>query len=169
MELDIRYHRMFRKEMTDHDDEDAEDESDDISNLVCDKFEKLKIVGVSSTSDDGDVASNLIDGNLKTRLSSQGDDQSINLELESISYVADIGISVYKGSDRKALFDIGGETTDGELEDVILEGESLPGTGMESYDMGIETVKYVRLTGYGYDDIKTDKHGAWSSYTEIEL
>lgn len=144
-----------------------EDSSDD---KICDKVEKLDISKVSaSAADDGNKADNVIDGDLETRWSVDGpDEQEVVLELDQPSTISEIGLAVYKGDSRKAFFDVLVETSHG-WEEVIIDGESVKGNGIESYDMGIKGVKNVKIVGYGNDELESGEHCDWNSFTEIEL
>ena len=135
---------------------------------MCDSVKKLKVVEVTSTNDDGNTVSNVIDGNLKSRWSAKGPDaQSVTLKLEKTSTVTDLGLSVYGGDSRTAFFDVLVKTDMG-WEEILLDGQSVKGEGIESYELGAEKVDYVQIVCYGNDD-ESGKHSDWNSLTEVEV
>ena len=135
----------------------------------CETVRKLDIAQISSTSDDGNKVENVLDGDMKTRWSANGPDpQEIILELEEPSFVMDVGMSTFKGDSRMNVFDV--LVMDGNgWQDVIVDGSSNRGLGVESYDVGVEEVQQVKIVFYGYEEYDTKKMGTWNSVTEVEL
>ncbi len=152
--------------------EEDSDSSDgkDKGSSQCDKVRKLDVSKISATSEqDDNQAKNLLDGNLNTRWSAEGPEiQEVTLELEEPSFILDIGIAVHKGDTRKNHFDVLALTDHG-WQEIIIDGSSNKGLGIESYDMGVEKVEKVKIVCYGYDDLTTGKTGVWNSITEVEL
>lgn len=136
---------------------------------TCDKVTKLDIDSVKSSSDDGNKASNVLDGNLKTRWSASGPDtQTLEVVLKESSFVSEVEISVHNGDARKAFFDIIVLTPNG-WEDVLIDGESKKGSGLQPFDIGVSDVQIVKILGYGYDNLKDGKHSVWNSLTGVEV
>ena len=142
----------------------------DKSTSQCDMVRKLDVGEVSATSEDGkNKAKNLLDGNLNTRWSANGpEQQEVTLKLEEPSFILDIGIATYMGDTRKNHFDVLALTNHG-WQEIIIDGSSNKGLGIESYDMGIENVEEVKIVCYGYEDLETGKEGVWNSITEVDL
>ena len=136
----------------------------------CDMIRKLEVSKISATSEDGEnKATNLLDGNLDTRWSSKGpEQQEVTLELDEPSFILDIGFAVHNGDTRRNHFDVLALTDHG-WQEIIVDGSSNKGLGIESYDMGVEHVEKVKIVCYGYEDLRTGKAGAWNSITEVEL
>ncbi len=140
--------------------------------LLCDKVEKLKIDKVSASADDGDKfeAENLVDGDLKTRWSAEGlGEEEVKITLEKPSTVSEIGLAVYKGDKVRAFFDVMVETEEHGWEEVVRDGESVKGKGIESYDLGMKGVKQVKVVGYAAEDLESGEQVGLNSFAEIEL
>lgn len=145
----------------DHD--EKEDSTDE-----CTSVKELEITDIESSSDDGNVVENLLDGDLTTKWSAIGpDEQTVTLKLEP-SHVSEIGIAVFDGKNRIALFDILVHTERG-WEEIIVDGESSPSSGMESYDIGVDNVEEIKIVGYGYKKAETGETGIWNSLVGIEV
>jgi hypothetical protein len=61
------------------------------------------------------------------------------------------------------------ETEEHGWEEVIRDGESLKGNGIESYDLGMKGVKTVKVVCYGTEDRGSGEVIEMVSFTEIEL
>jgi len=90
--------------------------------------------------------------------------QEIVLELEEPSFVMDVGMATFKGDSRMNMFDILVMDSTG-WQDVIVDGYSNRGLGVESYDVGVEEVQQVKIVFYGYEEYDTKKMGTWNSVT----
>ena len=143
---------------------------DDRGSAQCETIRKLELSKISATSNDGgDKVENVLDGNLKTYWSADGpDQQEILMVLEEPSFVLDIGIAVHNGDKRQLFFDVLAFNEHGWAE-IVIDGSSKRGVGIESYDMGIENVQRVKIVFYGYKEFDSDKKGTWNSVTEVEL
>ena len=142
------------------------------SGEVCDKVEKLNIQKVSASADDGDEfkAENLIDGDLRTRWSAKGmGEEEVTITLETPSTVSEIGLAVHNGDKVRAFFDVLVETESHGWEEVVRDGESVKGKGIESYDLGIKSVKQVKVVGYAAEDLESGEQVGLNSFAEIEL
>ena len=143
--------------------------SSDGDSSECEDMKKLEINRISATSDDGEnKIGNVLDGNLNT-LWSGSDKQEVVIVLDKPSFILDIGIAVHKGDKRESVFDVMALTTSHGWEDIIVDGKSTKGLGIESYDMGVEGVEEVKVIFYGYQDSETGEMGTWNSITGIEL
>lgn len=145
--------------------------SKDESKELCSKVEKLDISKVGASADDSENrAASVIDGDLKTRWSMEGpEEQDISLELEKPMTVTEIGLAVFEGDKTKQFFDVMVETEEHGWEEVVIDGESVKGNGIESYDLGMRGVKTVKIVCYGMEDIDSGEGIEMNSFTEIEL
>ena len=122
---------------------------------------KLSIINVTSDSDDGNVAENVLDGNLTTRWSSANDSWLI-LELEKISKLTEVKIAFSKGNERTANFALE-VSTDGEKWKRVFDGMSSGTTKeLETFDV-TEEAKFVKFVGWG------NSYNEWNSLTSVEV
>ncbi|SEM40188.1 Por secretion system C-terminal sorting domain-containing protein [Chitinophaga rupis] len=121
-------------------------------------------VPASASSDDGNVATNVLDNDLNTRWSASGDGQWIQLCLDNPVSVTGVDIAFYQGNTRRALFDVQ-TSTDGLTFTNAATGLQSSGTSLalESFTFAAKTAKYVRILGHG------NNVSAWNSYTEVKV
>lgn len=149
---------------------DSTPESESDNPKLCQKVQKLKITKASASAHDGkNGPENVIDGDLETSWAADGPgEQDIVLALDRPSTVAEIGLAVHDGDANKAFFDVLVETERG-WEEVITDGESVRGNGIESYDLGMKNVNSVKIVGYGAEGRESGEIIQRNSFTEIEL
>lgn len=118
---------------------------------------------VISDSDDGNVATNLVDNDLGTRWSAAGEGCWARFDLYEPTLVSAMDIATYSGDKRKAIFDIQ-VSDDGINWDTVFSGQS-SGTaaGFERYAFEPVLARYVRLYGYG------NSSNEWNSFSEIKI
>ena len=118
----------------------------------------------SASSDDGNVAANVLDNNFNTRWSASGDGQYIQLCLGSAVNVSGVDIAFYSGNTRSAIFDIL-TSTDGSAWTSAATGLRSSGTttALETFTFTARSAKYVRIVGHG------NTVNAWNSITEIKV
>lgn len=145
--------------------------SKDESKELCSKVEKLDIGKVGASADDGkNKPANVIDGDLKTRWAMPGpEEQDISVELEKPMTVTEVGLAVFDGDKTKQYFDVMVETVEHGWEEVVIDGESVKGKGIESYDIGMKGVTTVKIVCYGSENIEKGDGIELNSFTEIEL
>jgi hypothetical protein len=137
--------------------------------LDCNSVRKLGISSIEASSDDGNVARNVLDGDLLTMWSAEvTTDQFITLKLDTPSLVSELSMGVFIGNKRTLLFDVDVKTSLG-WEDVLIDGQSVNGGGLESYTIGVKDVEELKIVCYGSKDTETGEYVPWSSITEIEL
>ena len=139
---------------------------------LCEKVEKLEINKVQTSADDGAEfkADHLVDGDLKTRWAVSGQaEEEVKITLEKPSTVSEIGLAVYEGDNTKAFFDVMVETEAHGWEEVVIDGESLRGKGIESYDLGMKGVKQVKIVCYGAENWDSGEAVELTSFTEVEV
>jgi hypothetical protein len=119
---------------------------------------------VSASGDDGNVAANVLDNNLSTRWSANGDGQWIQFCLDAVKNVKAIQIAFYNGNTRKSKFDLQ-VCQDGSTWTTILANVSSSGTtlNLETFTIQPQDAKYVRIVGHG-NTVNT-----WNSYTEVKI
>lgn len=121
----------------------------------------IKSVGVTASSNDGNVPANVLDGNLATRWSAYGIGQYITLDLGSTKAVCGVSIAWYHGDVRRSRFTVS-VSTDGNTFTQVFSGSSLgTGTAAESYKVTDSTGRYVRITVNG------NTLNDWASITEL--
>jgi hypothetical protein len=119
---------------------------------------------VSSSSDDGNIAANVLDNNLNTRWSASGDGQSIQFCLETIQNAYGVKIAFYNGNIRQSIFDVqlsqDGTNWSNVLSNVRSSGVS---NELETFSFPTQMVKYLKIVGHG-NSVNT-----WNSYTEVKI
>lgn len=125
--------------------------------------QKLAVVAVTASGDDGNVPANTLDGDLGTRWSANGDGQWIQYDLGAVKTVAYVKIAFYKGDQRVAFFDIL-VSTNGSSWTQVYSGQSSGTTNaLQTFDFGDVAARYVRIVGHG------NTQNSWHSLTEVEI
>jgi hypothetical protein len=122
-------------------------------------------VPVSASADDGNIPSNVLDGNLSTRWSADGDGQWIQFCLGSTVSVTGVQIAFYSGNVRTSSFDVQ-VSADGSSWTNAATGLVSSGTSLDLQTFTFATPKiaqYVRIVGHG-NSVNT-----WNSYTEVKI
>ena len=121
-------------------------------------------VGASASTDDGNVASNVLDNDLDTRWSANGSGEWLQLDLGRVQQVGSVNIAFYKGDQRTSSFDIQ-VSTDGSDWDTLISGATSSGfgTSLESFTVSETDARYVRYVGYG------NSANDWNSLTEMSV
>lgn len=135
----------------------------DISETSVDltKYRELKAARVFATSDDGNVAENVLDGRYDTRWSAEGE-QSLTVDLGSSANVAYIGFATYQGNLRKGYYDIY-VSENGSDWKFITSGETSGTTLDIEYTKIGHKCRYIKYMGYG------NSTGTWNSLTEVKV
>ncbi|AWB65717.1 hypothetical protein C2869_04350 [Saccharobesus litoralis] len=118
----------------------------------------------TASSDDGNIADNVLDGDLNTRWSSLGHGEWLELDLGVSQQVGTVSIAFFKGDQRSANFDI--ETSDdGNSWTTSLAGATSNGSSTNLEDFAIPTTdaRYVRFVGFG------NSANNWNSITEMAV
>ncbi|MBW4717257.1 polysaccharide lyase family 7 protein [Saccharothrix obliqua] len=125
---------------------------------------ELPVSGVIASGDDGNVAANVLDGDLNTRWSAQGDGAWIRFDLGAAKTVSGLDIAWHKGDTRTALFDV--QTSgDGTAWDTRASGVTSRKTSrQERYDIPDTSARYVRIVGHG-----NSSGNGWNSITEVDV
>jgi hypothetical protein len=134
-----------------------------VSSLSGSGVSRLAVASVSASSDDGNVPANTLDGNLSTRWSAEGDGQWIRYNLGAVATVNRLQIAFYLGNQRTQAFDIQ-VSTDGSTWATVFRGHSSgTTTGLQSFDFGNVSARYVRIVGHG------NSQNDWNSLTEVAI
>lgn len=122
----------------------------------------IEICSVSASTDDGNVADNVLDGDLSTRWSANGSGQWVQLNLCEEAVVNAVDVAFFKGDSRSSTFDIETSTDGSSWSEVITNQESASNTVDEqTFTFTEVNAKYVRYVGYG------NSSNTWNSLTEF--
>tara|TARA_R100001440_G_scaffold29664_1_gene47534 strand:- start:7971 stop:9179 length:1209 start_codon:yes stop_codon:yes gene_type:complete len=123
-------------------------------------------ITATSSSDDGHVAENTLDGSLAgwSRWSSKGDWEWIQYDLGEPQQLLAVEIAFHRGDQRQAYFDLQ-SSTDGVQWEPLIEDTSSSGStrDFETIDVPDTTARYVRYVGWG------NSNNLWNSITEIRF
>ena len=118
----------------------------------------------SASGDDGNVASNTVDGDLVTRWSSQGDGEWVQFDLGQNMDIDGVNISFFKGNERQTIFDVAISTNGINFTNIITDQYSSgTSTDMESFSFAASTARYVRNIGHG------NTSNDWNSIQEVSF
>lgn len=117
-----------------------------------------------ASTDDGNIPANVLDNNLNTRWSANGDGQWIQLCLGNTATISAVDIAFYQGNTRTSRFDIQISNDANSWTNVATNLQS-SGTSLnlERFTFTARTGKYVRIVGHG------NSTNAWNSYTEVKV
>jgi hypothetical protein len=122
-------------------------------------------IAATASSDDGNVPSNVLDGNLASRWSCDmaAGPCWIELDLGGVHSVGGVTIAWYNGTLRTNTFSIAASTTAGGSPQVFSGTSSGATTGAESYTFAAVSARYLRVTVSG------SSVNNWASITEITV
>ena len=141
---------------------DIEEASEPLSaTALVDKA--VPIFEVDASGNDGNIAEGAVDGDFNTRWNGYGDPAWLAVGFNSEKEVAGVGISFFKGEQRKYYFDLqyseDGETWETVAKDLESSGNAEP----ETLEMFMFTspvkAKYFRYFGHGSSD--NDANNIW--------
>jgi hypothetical protein len=119
---------------------------------------------VSASSNDGNVPASVLDGDLTTRWSADGNGQWIQFCLGASASVKGVQIAFYSGNVRTSTFDVqvsaNGQDWTNVATGLVSSGTSLD---LQTFSFTPVTGKFVRITGRG-NSVNT-----WNSYTEVKI
>jgi hypothetical protein len=120
--------------------------------------------GVTASTHDGNLPTNVVDNSLATRWSANGDGQWIQLDLGTTRTVSHVRIATYNGDTRQTRFDLQVATTPGAWTNVLTNTlTSGTTTGEETFDFADVPARYVRYLGHG------NTVNLWNSVTEVSV
>jgi hypothetical protein len=116
----------------------------------------------ASSAQSQNPAVNVLDGNLGTRWSAQGEGQWAQLDLGSTRAVSEVQIAWQDGSIRTARFEVQ-TSRDGTSWTSTIPRTSSSGktTALESYPVAVVPARYLRVVGHG------NSVNDWISITEL--
>ncbi|RPD38275.1 DUF7594 domain-containing protein [Chitinophaga barathri] len=119
---------------------------------------------VTASADDGNVAANVLDNDLNTRWSAQGDGQWIAFCLGDTLNVTGVQIAFFSGNVRSSTFDIQ-VSNNGSSWTTVSANRTSSGTSLalETFSITTTAAKYVRILGHG------NSVNLWNSYTEVKI
>jgi poly(beta-D-mannuronate) lyase len=119
---------------------------------------------VIASADDGNVAANVLDNDLNTRWSANGDGQWIQFCLGTATTVSAVQIAFYNGNVRTSTFDIQ-VGNNGTAWTTVAANRVSSGTtlNLETFSFTPASAKYVRIVGHG------NSVNLWNSYTEVKI
>jgi len=122
------------------------------------------IVSAHASTEDTNVAANVLDGDLGTRWSGEGIGATIDLELSCAPLVEEIHIAAHMGDTRICYFDIQASCDGSEWQTILADGQTSGTTNeMETFAVTPVYARFVRLVGRG------NSENDWNSYTEIRI
>jgi endoglucanase len=119
---------------------------------------------VTASAHDGNGPANVLDNNLSTRWSANGDGQWIQFCLSNTANVTGVQIAFYNGNTRTSTFDVL-TGNDGINWTTAATGRVSSGTSLnlETFSFTARSAKYVRIVGHG------NSVNLWNSYTEVRI
>ncbi|MGP4112751.1 discoidin domain-containing protein [Streptomyces sp. 4N509B] len=121
--------------------------------------------GVSASTSDGNEPANVVDGDLDTRWSGEGDGAWLELDLGSTMTVSRVDLAVYEGTTRQNVFEL--QFWDGSRWVTVVEDRSSGATTeLEAFAFTPVQTSRVRYLGHGYEG---EGEGDWNSLTEVEV
>ena len=120
-------------------------------------------VGVTASSDDGNIPENTLDNSLSTRWSAQGDGQWIEYDLGTSYSIDTLEIAFYKGDQRTATIDIQTSENGIDWQTVFSGDQPSSTTDQQTIDVADSDAQYVRIVGYG------NTSNDWNSITEVDI
>ncbi|MFM7023179.1 MAG: Ig-like domain-containing protein [Flavobacteriales bacterium] len=122
-------------------------------------------VQAKASADDGNVAANVLDKDLITRWSADGDGQYIEFCLNDTLFLTGVSVAFYSGNVRISTFDVL-YSLDGLKWTAALTGKVSSGTSLAletfNFPVPVEALK-VRIVGHG------NSVNSWNSFTEVEF
>ena len=118
---------------------------------------------VTASTQDTNVPANVVDNNLGTRWSGDGDGAWLRLDLGTARTVSHVRVAVHQGNARRNRFDLQ-TSADGTSWATAWTGESSgTTTAEETYDFTDVVARYVRYVGHG-SNVST-----WNSVSEVSV
>jgi hypothetical protein len=118
---------------------------------------------VSASTNDGNLPGNVVDNNLATRWSANGDGQWLQLDLGSVRTVGYVNVAVYNGNTRSNIFELQLSTGDGNWTTVFTGQSNGTTTGEQKFDFNDLDARLVRYVGH-MNTVNT-----FNSVTEISV
>lgn len=118
---------------------------------------------VYATSHDGNVPDNVLDNDLSTRWSANGNGEFIEVDLGAVYDISEVFIAWYKGDTRSAYYQVHG-STDGLNFNTYAEAVSTGDTlQLEAAPISSFSARYIQIEGFG------NTSNTWNSITELKV
>lgn len=125
--------------------------------------EEATIRSVTASSDDGNSAANVIDNNLATRWSANGDGEYIDLNFGALYDVSRIEVAYFRANERSATFDVE-LLINGSYVRVLTGQQSGNTNNLTNYAINNnQTASGIRIIGRG------NSMNTWNSITEVKV
>jgi parallel beta-helix repeat protein len=124
--------------------------------------------GVSASTADVNVPANVVDGDLATRWSGNGDGAWLQLDLGSAQAVGFVNVAVHSGNTRRNQFEVQISTNGTAWTTVWSGASSGTTTALETYDFDDVTARWVRYLGHSAT-LNAGGTTTWNSVSEIEV
>jgi unsaturated chondroitin disaccharide hydrolase len=131
--------------------------------LLPPRQQRLPIVAVRASADDGNTAAGAVDGNLSTRWTAAGDGQWLKLDLGGVRPVGKVTLAWYRGDERAARFDVQTSLDAGTWTTRRSALSAATTLQPEAFDFADTAARYVRVVGHGTST------GAFNSITEVTV
>ena len=123
---------------------------------------------VTASTDDGNVAGNVVDDNYTSRWSGFGDGAWLQLDLGGTKLVSHIKVAVHFGTERRNDFEL--QVYNGSAWVTVYDGRSSgTTTGLQVFDFTDMQGSRVRYVGHGYYNLDGTFGKFWNSITEVEI
>src|SRR5690606_31956155 len=130
--------------------------------LQPDQLQYVDIAEVVASADDGNVPENMLDGDLSTRWSAEGE-QWVQFDLGEVHSISSVLLAFHNGDKRRSLIDIE-LSVDGEQWERKLSGQSNDNTlELDMFNFDKTPARYVRILGHG------NSANAWNSITGAKI
>lgn len=117
-----------------------------------------------SSADDGNIATNVLDNNLDTRWSAQGEGQWLELDIGQVQKIKGVEIAFFRGDQRTSQFSIEISDDGNNWSSVINNAESAGNSLMlEAFTFDTINARYIRYVGNG------NSSNNWNSLTEFAV
>lgn len=119
---------------------------------------------IIASTDDGNVPTNTMDGDLSTRWSAEGDGQWIAYDMGSDGAVDSVRIAWNSGTTRTSRFDVEVALDGATTWTPVFSGSSSGTTNdLETHSFPATRARYLRIVGHG------NSANGWNSITELEI
>lgn len=143
---------------------DDDEEVSDVAEGALSSSPALAIASVTASADDGNVPANVLDGDLDTRWSAEGDGVWIRFDLGSSRSIAGVRIAFHKGKDRKSTFDLQTSDDAKTWRNVATKLRSSgKSTALQDFTTSGAAGRYLRIVGHG------NTENGWTSLTEVSI
>jgi hypothetical protein len=124
---------------------------------------ELPVKSATANTNDGNVASNVLDGDLATRWSGLGPNAYLTIDLGSKRTVSAMDIAWYKGDTRRSSFTVSTSTDGTTFTKVYAATSSGRSADFEGYDFADCAARFVRVT------VASNSENLWASISDVRV